>query len=446
MTRWCPNVKFDKPGKSPFMDMELVPVYADEASGGAQVKVSANAAQNLGVRLGKVERASLERSTFRGRYGRVRRGIARARAGTRRRICFSPAREDDAGAGSSRAAAGRCRGARLARGSGRIRRAARRDLFARRGDSRGGAPATRRAGRAGRVRSVEAGNRTQDDRVDDYLFAGGWGRRGTRRARWRVVPAGRAAVSHQFAAQGLGGRADPGNPGERGRILARRSPCALPRGLAKSSAAAWWQSCRTSTPPHARCRCAWRSTIRGSRLVPGMFVSLDFAAPATTPQLVVPSEAVMVTGERSVVIVARDGGGFDVVDVKLGAELAGKTVILSGLNEGQSVVLSGQFLIDSEASLKSAVSRCRVSTPAGRRIGRHGSAGESRDCGTHPLVARESLPGVARDACWSPPGECCPSRARHSMRFRICPMCRSSFARRIPDRRRASSRTRSPIH
>ena len=92
------------------------------------------------------------------------------------------------------------------------------------------------------------------------------------------------------------------------------------------------------------------------RLAPGMFVSLSLAAPATTPQLVVPSEAVMVTGERSVVIVARDGGGFDVVDVELGSEFAGKTVILSGLNEGQAVVLSGQFLIDSEASLKSALS------------------------------------------------------------------------------------------
>src|SRR5689334_24609305 len=49
-----PDVKFDKPGKSPFMDMELVPVYADESQG-AQVKVSPVAIQNLGVRLGKVE-------------------------------------------------------------------------------------------------------------------------------------------------------------------------------------------------------------------------------------------------------------------------------------------------------------------------------------------------------------------------------------------------------
>src|SRR6187551_581181 len=55
-----PDVKFDKPGKSPFMDMELVPVYADGANGGAQVEVSGTAAQNLGVRIGKVERTVLE--------------------------------------------------------------------------------------------------------------------------------------------------------------------------------------------------------------------------------------------------------------------------------------------------------------------------------------------------------------------------------------------------
>jgi Cu(I)/Ag(I) efflux system membrane fusion protein len=100
-----------------------------------------------------------------------------------------------------------------------------------------------------------------------------------------------------------------------------------------------------------------------SRLVPGMFVSLDFAAPAAMPQLVVPSEAVIATGERAIAIVARAGGGFDVADVKLGMESGGRTVILSGLTEGQSVVLSGQFLIDSEASLKSAVSRLSSDKP-----------------------------------------------------------------------------------
>jgi Cu(I)/Ag(I) efflux system membrane fusion protein len=100
----------------------------------------------------------------------------------------------------------------------------------------------------------------------------------------------------------------------------------------------------------------------GSKLAPGMFVSLDFEGQSQEPQLVVPSEAVIVTGERSVVIVARDGGGFDVAEVTTGAEVDGKTAVLSGLEEGQSIVLSGQFLIDSEASLRSTASR--LSSPA----------------------------------------------------------------------------------
>jgi Cu(I)/Ag(I) efflux system membrane fusion protein len=100
------------------------------------------------------------------------------------------------------------------------------------------------------------------------------------------------------------------------------------------------------------------------RLSPGMWVALDFTAPASAPQLVVPSEAVIVTGQRTVVIVADEKGWFDVVDVSTGVEQDGRTPILSGLKEGQSIVLSGQFLIDSEASLTSTVTRLKTTAPA----------------------------------------------------------------------------------
>jgi len=73
------------------------------------------------------------------------------------------------------------------------------------------------------------------------------------------------------------------------------------------------------------------------QLSPGMWVALDFTAPAREPQLVVPSEAVIVTGERSVVIVADGKGSFDVVNVSTGVEQDGRTPILSGLKEGQSI-------------------------------------------------------------------------------------------------------------
>jgi Cu(I)/Ag(I) efflux system membrane fusion protein len=91
-----------------------------------------------------------------------------------------------------------------------------------------------------------------------------------------------------------------------------------------------------------------------------MWVALDFTSGATVPQIVVPSEAVIVTGDRSVVIVAGEKGSFDVANVSTGVEQDGRTPILSGLKEGQSIVLSGQFLIDSEASLTSTVNRLKT--------------------------------------------------------------------------------------
>jgi Cu(I)/Ag(I) efflux system membrane fusion protein len=72
---------------------------------------------------------------------------------------------------------------------------------------------------------------------------------------------------------------------------------------------------------------------------------------------------VITTGERTVVIVANPDGTFAPTNVSAGTEQDGLTVILKGLAEGQSIVASGQFLIDSEASLKSAISRLEGSAP-----------------------------------------------------------------------------------
>jgi Cu(I)/Ag(I) efflux system membrane fusion protein len=60
------------------------------------------------------------------------------------------------------------------------------------------------------------------------------------------------------------------------------------------------------------------------------------------------------TGTRSVVIVADDATHFRAVLVQVGAEHGGRSEILEGLRVGQNVVASGQFLIDSEASLRGA--------------------------------------------------------------------------------------------
>jgi Cu(I)/Ag(I) efflux system membrane fusion protein len=92
-----------------------------------------------------------------------------------------------------------------------------------------------------------------------------------------------------------------------------------------------------------------------------MYATVDFAAQERRDALLVPSEALIRTGQRNVVIVAEAGADgklqFKPVDVEAGDESNGMTEVRAGLAEGVKVVVSGQFLIDSEASLKSVVSR-----------------------------------------------------------------------------------------
>jgi len=92
-------------------------------------------------------------------------------------------------------------------------------------------------------------------------------------------------------------------------------------------------------------------------LKPGMFARIGMGSVEEGPVLSVPAEAVIRTGTRTIVIVAGEQGRFTPTAVQVGADLNGKTTILAGLTEGQRVVTSGQFLIDSEASLKSVLAR-----------------------------------------------------------------------------------------
>ena len=73
--------------------------------------------------------------------------------------------------------------------------------------------------------------------------------------------------------------------------------------------------------------------------------------------LVVPSESVIETGERSSVVKVIGEGVFQPVDVVVGIQRNAKTEILSGLEAGDEVVTSGQFLIDSESSLQASFLR-----------------------------------------------------------------------------------------
>jgi Cu(I)/Ag(I) efflux system membrane fusion protein len=89
-------------------------------------------------------------------------------------------------------------------------------------------------------------------------------------------------------------------------------------------------------------------------LKPGMFAEVTLGKGQMHEALLVPSEALIRTGTRTTVIVAGGEGRFRAVEVRVGAQHEGQTEVLEGLHDGQNVVASGQFLIDSEANLRGA--------------------------------------------------------------------------------------------
>lgn len=72
-------------------------------------------------------------------------------------------------------------------------------------------------------------------------------------------------------------------------------------------------------------------------------------------QVVIPQEAVMDSGDKQYVFVVHNGGVFEPRTVQLGAKFESKVAVLSGLKTGETIVTSGNFLIDSESRLKSAM-------------------------------------------------------------------------------------------
>ncbi len=96
--------------------------------------------------------------------------------------------------------------------------------------------------------------------------------------------------------------------------------------------------------------------------------------------LLVPSEAVIRTGSRSIVILSEGDGHFRPAQVTVGDEREGQTEILTGVQEGETIVSSGQFLIDSEASLQGVLAR--MSAPVSQALPRdtgEGLSGRPRD-------------------------------------------------------------------
>ena len=350
-----PGQKFDKPGKSPFMDMQLVPVYADEGSDEGKVTISPRMQQNLGMRVAEVTKGVLapaveavgsvaydERSVIvvqarsNGYVERlhVRAPLDPVSKGQPLADLFVP---DWVAAQEEYLSVKRMSGA----GMDALLDAARQRM--------------RLAGmNEDQIRLVES--------------------TGTVHARTTVTAPAGGVVAELGAREGMTVTSGallfringldtvwvnaeiPENQASlvrRGSAVEARTP-ALPGTVFKGRVSALLPEVNPATRTlKARVELA----NPGHRLMPGMFATVNFTPATREEVLLVPTEAVIQTGKRSVVIVAQDGGKFAPVDVETGIEAGGRTEVRKGLNVGQKVVVSGQFLIDSEASLKAVTTR-----------------------------------------------------------------------------------------
>jgi len=353
-----PKQRFDKPGKSPFMDMMLVPRYADEVAGGGDgvVRIEPGLVQRLGVRSAPARLGVLA----------PRLRVAGVVAFDEREVTVVQARVD---AIVERLHV-RAPWATVRRGEPLLTllapswTAAQEEYLALRGTAHAGMEPLRDAARqrllllgmdAGSIRALEQRGSAQPriavlaprDGVLAELAVreGASVAAGTALARINGLDSVwiEAAVPERDAA-----RVGPGTP-------AIATLAALPgqrlEGRVEALLPDVDPATRTLTarivlanPDHA--------------LLPGMFPEVELAPAAPGGERVlVPSEAVIATGLRQVVIVAEGKGRFRAQEVRVGIEAEGQSEILAGIDEGEPVVLSGQFLIDSEASLNGALAR-----------------------------------------------------------------------------------------
>ena len=342
-----PAQRFDKPGKSPFMDMQLVPVYADEASA-AGVQVSPTVQQNLGLRTAAVKRADVSSSfdavgtvQFDERLSvavqtrvagyveqlDVRAPMELVRKGQTLATVFAPdwlAPQNEllalkrSGVSEDLVSAARQR----------MRAMSIPDALIRRSEETGTAQArfTVTAPVSGVI--AEMGVRegvAVTPGMSLFRIAG-------LEKVWAVADVPEAQAVHLSKGQKVKAalEADPAQTfeGELSELLPQVSS--------------------TTRTLQAR----FEVDNKAGKLTPGMLLRLQVAGPSSS-RLVVASEAVIRTGTRAVVIVRNDSGAFEPRNVQLGADLGDIVEVRQGLNEGEQVVASGQFLIDSEASLRS---------------------------------------------------------------------------------------------
>jgi membrane fusion protein, copper/silver efflux system len=363
----APAQKFDKPGKSPFMDMQLVPMYADEAGAGSgdssKVSISPRVQQNLGIRTAEVKEGSLATAVEAvGSVAYNERAVAvvQARSNGFVERLFVRAPLDTVRQGQPLAelyvpdwvaAQEDYLAARRMQGTGidSLADAARQRM--------------RLAGMSEeQIRLVESTGKVHARVTVIAPVSGVVAELGAREGMtvmagaplYRINGLSTVWVNAEIP-ESLAAQVRPGNAVE------GRTP-ALPGMTFKGKVGALLPEINAATRTlKARVELANPS----GQLVPGMFVTVNLAPAARKPVLLVPSDAVIQTGKRSLVFVAAGEGKFEPVEVETGSEANGQTEIRKGLEAGQKVVVSGQFLVDSEASLKGTVTRMSDSHEAG---------------------------------------------------------------------------------
>lgn len=344
-----PEQHFDKPGKSPFMDMDLVPKYAEggaSADGGTVVSIDPRMAQNLGMRTAEVKTGS-----FWQRVDAVGSVVM-----DENRIVTVEARA----AGWLERLDVRAVGDTVQRGQV-VAGIYSPDLLAAQEE-------LALAQKLGDATLIDAA-RTRLS----LLGVGSGGKSGPQR-RVAITAPQTGVVTELLVRQG--GQVTPGMPlmklADLSKVwvmvevpevqaawVAAGKPAearfkGLPGKIFKGKVDYVYPLLDTQTRT-LRARLAFDNA--DGALKPGMYAEVTVFGGERSDVTLVPSEAVIRTGSRNVVLVAEGEGRYRPVEVTLGSERGEEIVILGGLESGQQVVVSGQFLIDSEASLLGAYNR-----------------------------------------------------------------------------------------
>lgn len=347
-----PGPRFDKPGKSPFMDMQLVPVYADAASD-TGVTISPRAQQNLGVRTGEVVRGTLAPNIeATGSVAWNERDVAvvpaRANGFVEKLHVRAPFEAVKKGQPLAELYVPDWLAAQEEFLS--VRRMTGADLG---GLVDGARQRMRQAGMtADQIARVEASGKPQSRVTVVAPSYGVIADLGVREGAavsmgmtlFRINGLSTVWVNAEMP-EGLAAQVRPGSEAQavtRGGSVIKGKVSAI---LPEVNASTRTFKVRVELPN------------ADQQLIPGMFATIRFKPAARADALLIPSEALIATGERNLVMVMQEKGSFMPVEVERGIEANGLTEIRKGLQAGQRVVLSGQFLVDSEASLKGVQAR-----------------------------------------------------------------------------------------